>query len=372
VEGRGVADVLIVGGGPAGSAAALACRKAGLRVQVIARPERDSERPGEALSPGVEPLLRSLGADSAIDDALFHRHAGHWIEWGGARTFEAFGQDADGPWRGFQAWRPTFDASLLAVAARSGVVVTEGSAASPIIEAGRVAGAVVGGRPVRARFVLDATGRSRWLARSLRLAIVTASPRLVAWFAYVQGDGGDDGNPTIAADGDGWTWCARIRDGLHQWVRLPHSNLRPARGWVPARLAGLQPVGATRGADVTWRHVPASAGPGYALAGDAALTVDPLSSHGVLRALMSGIVAAELAIGVLGNDASLPRAAREYRRWQAEWFERETRALHELYSAMPDPPAWALRVATPATRAGDLDVAALTTSVAGPASFPSE
>jgi flavin-dependent dehydrogenase len=368
VERRGVADVLIVGGGPAAGAAALTCRKAGLRVRVVARRERDGALPGEALPPGIEPLLRSLGADSAIDDALFHRHTGHWVAWGGAPAFEPFGQGADGPWRGFQAWRTTFDASLLTAAARSGVVVTGGAAGSPIIEAGRVAGAVVGGRPVRAQLVIDATGRSRWLARSLRLAIVTASPRLVAWYGYVHGDAGDDGNPTIAADGDGWTWSARIRDGLHQWVRLPHSNQRPARGWAPAQLAGLKPMGAVRGADVTWRHVPASAAPGYVIAGDAALTVDPLSSHGVLRALMSGIVAAELAIGVLGNDAVLPRAARDYRRWQAEWFERETRALRELYSAMPQPPAWALRRDAPAARAGDLPGAALMR----PAGFASE
>jgi flavin-dependent dehydrogenase len=342
VDSAGDPDVLIIGGGPAGCATAIASRRAGLRVRLVARRDRREERPGEALLPGTEPLLRQLGLDRPVLAAGFLRHRGHWVEWSGERRFEPFGEDAGGPWLGFQAWRASFDAILQAEARRAGVVVEESSAAAPIVENGRVVGAVTGGRAVRTQVVVDASGTGRWLARHLQLAVVEASPRLVAWCGYVEGEcPRHDECPTIAADAGGWTWLARVRSGLYQWIRMPFDGRRPAHDWLPPDFAGLSPTGRPRGADATWRHVPASAGDGYFLVGDAAIMLDPLSSHGVLKALMSGILTGDLTARMLRGGLDAVTAARHYRRWQAEWFARDTLALRSLYASMPEPPSWA-------------------------------
>jgi flavin-dependent dehydrogenase len=51
-----------------------------------------------------------------------------------------------------------------------------------------------------------------------------------------------------------------------------------------------------RGADVTWRIISPAAGPGFFLVGDAVAVLDPASSHGVLKALMTGMMAAHLIL----------------------------------------------------------------------------
>jgi 2-polyprenyl-6-methoxyphenol hydroxylase-like FAD-dependent oxidoreductase len=97
------ADVAIVGGGPAGSAAALWLARQGLRVVVIERERFPRHQPGETLPPGVEPIFAQLGVTNAIEAAGFIRHRGTWVTWSGPRRFDALGGDRDGPWLGFQA-----------------------------------------------------------------------------------------------------------------------------------------------------------------------------------------------------------------------------------------------------------------------------
>src|SRR5262249_20570947 len=107
-------DLLILGGGPAGTAAALTAGAEGLRVVVLERESSPRLRLGEAVHPGIEALLRRLGVLDAVLAAGFLRHAGHWVQWGdAARRFVPFGSDRSESWRGFQLWRPTFDAIML-------------------------------------------------------------------------------------------------------------------------------------------------------------------------------------------------------------------------------------------------------------------
>lgn len=77
------ADVVIVGGGPAGSAAAIACAGTGLNVVLVERAAFPREAPGETLHPGVESLLERLGVAGAVRAAGFLRHEGTWVRWGG-------------------------------------------------------------------------------------------------------------------------------------------------------------------------------------------------------------------------------------------------------------------------------------------------
>src|SRR5262245_4355163 len=77
------ADVVVVGGGPAGAATAIACATRGKRVVLIERDLFARERPGETLHPGVEPLLAQLGVADRLSSVVGARHEGIWIEWGG-------------------------------------------------------------------------------------------------------------------------------------------------------------------------------------------------------------------------------------------------------------------------------------------------
>lgn len=326
-------DVVVVGGGPAGAATAIACAQRGLSVVLLERDPPGSERPGETLHPGVEPLLAQLGVADRLAEVTGARHTGIWIEWGGQRRFEPFGSDADGPWSGFQVWRADFDALLLTRARELGVDVRQPCAVTEVLPGG--GGVVTEHGAVNARIVVDATGRARWLGRTLDIASPHRSPRLFARYGYVQGTcPARDDAPALVADATGWTWTARVRPNVYQWTRVAFDGTQTLADWIPQELAGLKPRGPARGADVTWRIADQVAQPGWFMVGDAAATLDPTSSHGVLKALASGIIAAHLMAAVLADKAPAAAAAAAYQAWLAGWFRTDSANLSEFYRAL--------------------------------------
>ncbi|MEO6878090.1 MAG: tryptophan 7-halogenase, partial [Gemmatimonadaceae bacterium] len=286
-------DVVVIGGGPTGSAAVLWCARSGLAVMLVEREWFPRHRPGETLPPAAEVLFGQLGVADAVSQRRFLRHEGIWAEWAGPRRFTAFGSDADGPWRGFQAPRDQLDRLLLDAAIGAGVVVEQPARAARVLLAnGRVAGIATAGSRISATWVVDASGGQHWLARRLSIPRRLVSPRLIARYGYARGqypipyEG-----PELVSDESGWTWTAQIGTDLYHWTRLSFAEHDPRRDKPPPAFSALTPLAPPRGADVSWRIVERPAGPGYLCVGDAASVLDPASSHGVLKALMSGMMA---------------------------------------------------------------------------------
>jgi flavin-dependent dehydrogenase len=338
----GDVDVAIVGGGPAGSAAAIWCRRQGLRVVLLKREPFPRHRRGETLPPGVEPIFAQLGLTDAIQDAEFTRHAGTWVSWSGPRRFEPFGADERGPWRGFQAPREELDRILLDAAKLAGASVIQSCRAErPLVEDNRVVGVETSQGTILARWIVDAGSGAHWLARQLTIPLRFASPRLLARYGYATGTWPErDDAPEIAADNTGWTWTARIAAGHYHWTRLSLVEDDPHRDVAPACLAELTPLSRPRGADVTWRIVSRPAGTGYICAGDAAAVLDPASSHGVLRGLMAGIMAGHTIARVTAGAVSEPDAIAGYTVWISDLFLAEVKAMTRLYRQLPRPPRW--------------------------------
>lgn len=335
-------DVVIVGGGPAGSASALWCAREGLRVVLLEREVFPRHRPGETLPPGVEPVFAQLGVTEVIAAAGFTRHLGTWVSWSGPRRFEPFGLDSGGSWHGFQAPRDQLDRILLDAAAGAGALVRQPCRAlHPLRDGRRVIGVATSDGPIIARWVIDASGGAHWLARRLNMSLQFASPRLIARYGYLTGSCVErDDAPEIAADETGWSWSARIAPGVYHWTRLSLAENDPLRDHPPEAFARLTPVGHTRGADVTWRIVSQPAGLGYICVGDAAAVLDPASSHGVLKGLMSGMMAAHVISRVASGHAPTGAATETYNSWLREWFHADTRELRRMYQDLPNPPPW--------------------------------
>ena len=121
-----------------------------------------------------------------------------------------------------------------------------------------------------------------------------------------------------------------IAPGRVHWTRLAFPGA-PKPDVLTAGPTERPAIGRVRGADVTWRHVPAAAGPGYFLAGDAAAMLDPAASQGVLRALMTGIAVGHAITRVISGQVAEPNAARRYRDWLAGWFAHDVERLSGLY-----------------------------------------
>ena len=280
-------DVVVIGAGAGGTATAIHCAKAGLKVAILERQEFPRHRPGETLHPGIEPLLDRLGVGEQIRAANFLRHEGNWVNWGEERGFIPFGSDKRGIWRGFQAPRSDFDAILLDRVRELGVEIKQPCRALGLLqEQGRVIGVNTSQGEIQASFVVDATGSFHWLARQLKLEIQKLSPPLIAYYGYVEGYCPErNDTPAIVADKQGWTWTARVRPHLYQWTRLPLDGKQLDRDWCPKEFSGLAPKGKILKEDVTWRAISKPSGNGYFAVGDAAFVLDPASSHGVLKQL---------------------------------------------------------------------------------------
>lgn len=306
-------DVLVLGAGPAGCAAALHALRSGARVSMVEACASPKRKPGETLSPGMEPLFKSLGIEERIEQAGFMRHAGVDVVRDGVRSRNAYGTDASGPWRGYQVPRERFEAILIDEVIRAGGLVRRPERVrSLIMDGDRVVGATTDQRGIRARWTLDAMGDAHWMAGRLGLRVHRATERRTVRFGW-NASGTDASEwPTLSVANNGWNWSAALGDGRTAWA---HMNANGNGG----------------GRDVTPRLVPQCAGDGYFLLGDAAMVLDPLSSKGVLKAFLSGMLASHLiGNGVRGAcDASI--SARAYKGWMADFFRKEVDVLDRFY-----------------------------------------
>src|SRR5262249_39340147 len=262
--------------------------------------------------------------------AGFLRHSGQWVSWGAGLRFEEFGRDELGPWLGFQVPGADLDRILLRKAIHAGVTVLQPCRALAAISVGgRIAGVRCKDFNLFARFTIDASGRQHWLRAATGARMIHNSRRLVAIYGYSRGNCPEfSDSPVFWGTGDGWTWVAPLGPALYGWTMLNFGT--PCRE-VPEALRRLSPAGPIRGADVTWRIVSSCAGPGYFITGDAGSVMDPAAAHGVLKALMSGILAADLTARVLAGKTAESNAARGFDQWTRHWHTSDVERLSAFY-----------------------------------------
>jgi len=346
-----VYDAIVIGGGPAGSASARLLASWGHRVLLVDRSRPSNQSAVESLPPSARQVVATIGALDVIDDPAVQPWLGNVVWWAGApQRVEQFPAGIAGQ----QLQRDWFDARLRALAAAAGaecstalardVVVpglTGASTDSPSVLLD-VEGAT---RRVTAPMILDASGRAGVIARQgLRLApaatIGGEAPRTIAlsgeWRARQGWPGADDGHTLIASYDGGWAWSIAHAPGIrHFTVMIDPARSGLMRNATAAdiyrreldRVAPFRPMvaageitGRPWGADATTYSAARFAGEGFLLVGDAATSLDPLSSFGVKKALASGWLAAVVAHTLL----SRPRMAGD----ALAFFERRERLMH--------------------------------------------
>jgi flavin-dependent dehydrogenase len=344
-------DVIVAGGGPAGSAASAWLARAGRGVKLFERESFPRFHIGESLLASANDALAAIGADGLVRQASFPQKWGatFMLADGRAERYADFGAAPGVP--APQTWqvpRAEFDALLLRHAASQGVDVHERHRVLDVaFDDGGVTATVQAlageARPlnVRARAIVDASGRGGLLSRKFGLRV--DEPRLanVAVFSHYsrvpRQAGRRSGDIRIVSRADlGWFWLIPISAELMSvGVVLPRAKfqkratiahealLEDAIAETPAvatLLAGARrewPVRIEKDFSFSSR---AYAGDRWLLAGDAGSFLDPVFSTGVAIALESGVEAGQAVdAGLKAGDLSSRRfrhfARRQRRRY---------------------------------------------------------
>jgi flavin-dependent dehydrogenase len=349
-------DVLVVGAGPAGAATAIALASAGRSVALVSRPARARASFGETLSGAARDPLRRLGVYRRfLDDGHSPCPANRW-SWGdGALAVHDFVRDARG-----HAWhldRERFERSLLDRGTELGVLRYEGSIDLSRCQNGwraMVSGAD-GHHSIAARHAVDATGRSAAVAR-LSGAKRLKEDEQVVLTAVCESAAPSDGTNLVESVEDGWWYSATLPGGRIAACfftdRDLHGRPAPAQGhWQSLldRTRYTRPrIGTCLATAPQWRSAGSGrldrfGGEGWLAVGDAAMTLDPLSSHGLTVALLSALDAAS-AIGAHldGDAAALPQYTTRLEAAFAAYAARR-RAIYRAEARWHDAPYWLRR-----------------------------
>jgi flavin-dependent dehydrogenase len=334
----GVRTVAVIGAGPVGSTLATWLSRAGRRVVVFQRGKRPAILVGESLVPAIVPFLRKLGVEEEVASYSI-RKPGATFTFGGEalRSFRFADVRGCETRYAYNVPRAEFDATLQRRALASGVEIVECGAvlekdAAPDRVRLSEATLAAGGLDRQPDFIVDATGRTRLLARLLELPAVAGPRRDTALHAHLRGVPLVlEGNVHSDRIERGWAWRIPLPGRTSVGLVVPADHLRkfgdsaeqqfdallrsdPVTGGWAAGAERITPVvkynnyqlRSTRGVGANWATV-----------GDAFGFVDPVFSSGLLIGMQGAEALAEAIVE--GTPRALSRYERGILRTLAIW-----------------------------------------------------
>ncbi len=352
---RADADVLIIGGGPAGSSAAIVLAERGHRVIQVEKSRHPRFHIGESLLPANLPIFERLGVLQQVGAIGMRKWGAEFVSpWHGGRgeTFNfAEAWDKTMPFA-YQVRRSEFDEILIRRSAQQGAQVYEGCRVRSVerqpdgqmkVEAEHDDGTIASWR---VRYVIDASGRDTFLGNKLATKRRNSKHNSAALYGHFRHadrypEEKRAGNISIYWFEHGWFWFIPLADGVTSigavvWPYYLKSRKVPVRDFfldtiamcppLTQRLRNAELVSEVEATGNYSYSCDRSYGPGYLLAGDAFTFIDPMFSSGVLMAMVNGIAGAEALDTVLRDPREYGTAMKEFDRVvrhgpkQYSWF----------------------------------------------------
>ncbi len=335
----GFADVVVIGGGPAGSTIAPLLAEKGYKVVLLEKARHPRFHIGESLLPANLPILDMLGVSDKVASIGMVKNAAEFNSpWHDhqQRFYFADAWDKTLP-SAYQVRRSEFDEILLKNATEKGVDVYQDCKVKTVeLESGLIS--VVAehkdGRLEQwtTRFVVDASGRDTFLANKLQIKHRNPRHNSSSVYAHFKGairnPGADEGNIAIFWFEHGWFWFIPLSDGTTSIGMVTWPYFMKTKGDRPLEQFLFDGIKLCPHLDVKLKDAKISSaveatgnfsyvsdrcyGRNYLLLGDAFAFIDPVFSSGVLLAMNSGVIGAETVDTCLKNPAGASKALAKF------------------------------------------------------------
>lgn len=306
-------DVIIIGAGPAGTAAAISLSQLGYKAALIERSDYDKIRFGETVQPEIKKLLNQLGVwEKFVEDKHFPA-SGIQSAWGQNELYE--NNYIFNPYgNGWHLDRLKFDTMMVNAAENKDVWVLRGVRVEECIDDAHGHWTINCRKQdqvhkLHAKFVVDASGRASFIARKKNIRRISYDKLIgIAAFFPSGTNSISKGFFLIEAAENGWWYSAEL-PGLKTAIvymtdvdLYPNSSMLPAFFWrqqldktiyTKQRADPNAMIGLPHILSVFSSHLESFGGANWLAVGDAAISFDPLASQGICKALDSGINAAE-------------------------------------------------------------------------------
>ena len=342
-------DVIVIGGGPAGSTAATLLARQGLTVTLLERERFPRFQIGESLLPYNNDLFARLGVTDDLVAGDYHpKYGAFFLTGDGSVSFRfRFDLRLNDPYRrSFQVKRAEFDHLLLKNAEKHGVDVRQETPVTSI-DLSDPGKAVVNGN-LEARFVVDASGHGGAIGNRLGARKDVASLKKIAIFAHYKNvprpEGKDAGNTVIAVLQNAWFWLIPVtadvmsvglvvdRDHVLSCGLEPQALLErtiAATPWVAEQMKDAERISQIHARKDFSFRMDSLVGSNYALVGDAAGFLDPIFSTGVFMAMKSADLAAGAVVEKLRTGST--RALKHYEREMQRGLDQYLQFIERFY-----------------------------------------